>query len=100
MKEIDLRRELRERGLDLRDESLDKALRALEFVLDNTLGFEKGADRLAKRRLVRWLRWSAVGQALRHREVIPIVAAFAFEAASPEAKNPHAVFLSLLKKEL
>ena len=100
MREIDVRRLLREAGLDLRAESLDDALNALEFVLTSVLPYDKSADRMAKRRVLAWLRSKAGCQGFEHREVIPIIADFAFEAASPEAKNPQAVFLSLLKKEL
>jgi len=101
MDEIDLVKKMREQGLDLN---------AAETVEEKTLVFERAlkivikprnqSDRTSFRNIANWLRDGCKAGSLDTNSIFRRVLDFAIEASGPGSKNPAAVFMTILKKEL
>lgn len=100
MDERSLIRQLRQRNLSLYAVDFNEALKALDFVLDRTVRPQRSADHLALRRIKQWIIDQCQNGSWEHDELFAVVADLAVEASGPAIKNPMAMLIHLLKKEL
>lgn len=100
MTEVELRRAMIARGLSVRDGDDDRRLRDFEKTLRIILPPKDVSDRTCLGRLVGWVRSGCKSDRFDINVILRRIIDFALEASSPGARNPHAVFMSILKKEL
>jgi hypothetical protein len=101
MNEIDLKHRMREQGLDLnKAETLDEKVLVFERTLKIVISPRNQSDRTGFRNLTNWLRDSCKAKIFDMDCIFRRVLDFALEASGPGSKNPAAVFMSILKKEL
>ena len=83
------------------DVSLSSRTRSLAFheTLLDLLPPRSISDRTCFRRIAAWLRDAVAGGRF-SEEIYPQVLTYAREAHGPDVRNPHALFMSILKKEL
>jgi hypothetical protein len=83
------------------DFSISSRTRSLAFyeTLLQTLPTRTVSDRTCFRRIAAWLG-EQIEAGRFSEEIFPIVLSFASEATQPGVRNPAAVFVSILKKEL
>lgn len=91
----------RERGLSLTDEkSFDYRALVLEKTLRIVLPPRNQSDRTSLRRIANWIREECEPGHFDPDIIYRRVIDFAIEASGPGSKNPAAVFMSIVKKEL
>lgn len=101
MDELSLKRLMEQRGIDLRgaetnhEKSL-QFLRALNLVIPP----KDVSDRVTFRRIQRWLHDGCQQEHFDEHTIYRRVIDFALEASGPKSRNPAAVFMSIIKKEL
>ena len=83
------------------DFSISSRTRSLAFydTLLKALPARSASDRTCFRRIAAWLA-AGVEDGRFTEEVFPIVLSYANEATAPGVRNPAAVFVTILKKEL
>jgi hypothetical protein len=101
MNEINLKRLMREQGLDLNlaETTEDKAL-VFERVLKLIIPPKSQGDTTGFRNVTSWLKDKCNRGDLDDGNIFRRVLDFALEASGPESRKPAAVFMSILKKEL
>jgi hypothetical protein len=87
-------------GLSVKDGTLNQRTAHLEKALRIVLPPKDQSDRTCFRKVAAWLGEKCSAELFNPDEVLPRVIDFALEASSPGANNSHAVFMSILKKEL
>ena len=100
MDERTLKNRMIQRGLTVREGTLDQRCLHLGETLDVIFGRGSHADKVTFRRLCAWVRASCENGALSPDEALPRIIDFALESTCPESRNPRAVFISICKKEL
>jgi hypothetical protein len=101
MNEIDLVRKMREQGLDLNSaETIEKKALVFERSLKLVIRPKNQSDRTCFRDLTNWLLVKCNAGRLDSDTIFRRILDFALEASGPGSKNPAAVFMSILKKEL
>jgi hypothetical protein len=87
-------------GLSVKQGSLKQRLVHLERALKIAIPPASPSDRSCYRNVGKWLGEKCQSAGFVADEVLPRVLDFALEASGPESRNPAAVFMSILKKEL
>lgn len=100
MDQITLKREMKSKNLSVLDGSLAERVGACIRAVEIAIPPRTRSDRTCMKNVDAWLRGKCVGEIFTGEEVLPRVIDFALEASTPEARNPAAVFMSILKKEL
>jgi hypothetical protein len=100
MDTITLRRRMMSENLTVRDGELSQRIVHLEKALKNAITTRSVSDRTCFRKVANWLLEKCCAGRFNPDEILSRVLDFALEASSPGAKNPPAVFMSILKKEL
>jgi hypothetical protein len=101
MNERDLIGKMNEQGLDLnKAETLDEKVLVFERTLKIVIQPRNQSDRTGFRNVTNWLRDECKLNRLDSGSIFRRVLDFAIEASGPGSKNPAAVFMSILKKEL
>jgi hypothetical protein len=100
MTELELRRVMIARGLSVLDGDDAERLRHFEKTLRIILPPKSVSDRTCLGRVVGWVRFGCKSERFDINVILRRIIDFALEASGPGAKNPHAVFMSILKKEL
>lgn len=101
MDECTLKRKMRESGIDLvgaetLDEKSLQFARALKIVIPP----KDVSDRVTFHRVTSWLTRNCKLHRFDEDTIFRRVLDFAVEASGPKSRNPAAVFISILKKEL
>ena len=91
---------MRAGNLSVRDGELSQRVVHLEKALKIVIPPRSVSDRTCFRRVANWLLEKCCAGRFNPDEILSRVLDFALEASSPGAKNPPAVFMSILKKEL
>jgi len=101
MDEVIFIRKMREQGLDLNEaETIEKKALVFERALKIVIKPRNQSDRTCFRDLTNWLSAECNAGDLDGDTVFRRVLDFALEASGPGSRNPAAVFMSILKKEL
>jgi hypothetical protein len=100
MDTITLRRRMMSENLTVRDGELSQRVVHLEKALKIAIPPRSVSDRTCFRKVANWLLEKCCAGRFNPDEILSRVLDFALEASSPGAKNPPAVFMSILKKEL
>jgi len=100
MTEIKLRQKMMARNLTLKDGDLSQRIVHLEKALKIAIPPRSVSDRTCFRKVAKWLLEKCCEGRFNPDEMLSRVLDFALESSSPGAKNPPAVFMSILKKEL
>jgi len=101
MTEIDLVRKMKEAGLDLNAaETIEEKALVFERALRLVIRPKDYSDGTCFRNVTRWLKTESEAGRLDANIIFRRVLDFALEASGPGSKNPAAVFMSILKKEL
>jgi hypothetical protein len=101
MNEIDLVRQMREQGLDLNSaKTIDEKALVFERALKIAIRPKTQSDRTGFRNVTSWLKDGCKSGRFEASSIFRRVLDFAIEASGPGSKNPAAVFMSILKKEL
>lgn len=100
MDERTLKTRMINRGLSVREGTLDERCTGLAEALEIAFGRGTHADKVTFRRLCTWLGARCEAGAFIPDEVFGRIIDFALESTCPEARNPRAVFISICKKEL
>lgn len=87
-------------NLSVKDGPLTQRLVHLEKALKIAIPPKSQSDRTCYRNIVNWLLEKCCAGTFNPDEMLTRVIDYALEATSPGAKNPPAVFMSILKKEL
>jgi len=87
-------------SLSVRDGELSQRIVHLEKALKIVIPPRSVSDRTCFRKVAKWLGEKCCAGRFNPDEILSRVLDFALEATSPGAKNPPAVFMSILKKEL
>ena len=87
-------------NLSVKDGPLTQRLVHLEKALKIAIPPKSQSDRTCYRNIVNWLLEKCCAGLFNPDEMLTRVIDYALEATSPGAKNPPAVFMSILKKEL
>lgn len=99
MDQITLKRKMQSERLSVLDGTLEDrvyaAIRAVQICIPATTR----SDRTCIANVADWLLRKCKSETFPPEEVLPRVIDFALEASTPEARNPAAVFMSILKKE-
>ena len=100
MTEIKLRNIMISKGLSIKEGPLEQRMLHLEKALKITIPPKSVSDRTCFRKVSSWIKIKCSHGNFNPDDILPRVLDFALEATSPGAKNPPAVFMSILKKEL
>jgi len=100
MTESTLRDRMIAGNLSVKDGPLTQRLVHLEKALKIAIPPKSQSDRTCYRNIVNWLLEKCCAGTFNPDEMLTRVIDYALEATSPGAKNPPAVFMSILKKEL
>lgn len=101
MDERTLIRIMRDEGIDLvAADSLNEKALCFERALKIVIRPRNISDRTAFRNITRWLIDKCESGDFERNTIFRRVLDFALEASGPKSRNPAAVFMSLLKKEL
>lgn len=101
MDEIELVRQMKAAGLDLNAaETIEKKALVFERALKLVIRPKNQSDRTCFRDLTNWLLVKCNAGVLDGDTVFRRILDFAIEASGPGSKNPAAVFMSIIKKEL
>lgn len=101
MDEINLRSKMKKQGLDLNAaETIEEKALVFERALKIVIKPRNQSDRTCFRDLTSWLSAQCNSGQLDGDTVFRRVLDFALEASGPGSRNPAAVFMSILKKEL
>jgi hypothetical protein len=100
MDTITLRQLMIRDRLTVKEGSISQRTAHLEKALRLILPPKNQSDRTCFRKVATWLGQKCSNDLFNPDEVLPRVIDFALEASSPGANNCHAVFMSILKKEL
>lgn len=100
MDELLLRNCMIREGLSVKEGSVAERIRSLVRALHIAMPTKGHSDRICYRNIGNWLREKIDAGNFNADEVLPRVIDFALEASGPWSKNPPAVFISILKKEL
>lgn len=95
-----LRKQMLKENLSLTAGSMPDRLKAMERVLWIVLTPRTISDRTCHRRVMGWIGRKILTDAIPSEEILARCLAYALEASGPLVRNPHALFMSLLKKEL
>jgi len=99
--EIDLVKKMKEQGLDLHSaKTVEEKALVFERALKIAIKPRNQSDRTSFRNIANWLRDECKAGRLDTNSIYRRVLDFALEASGPGSKNPAAVFMSILKKEL
>ena len=100
MTEQALRAWMMERRLSIKEGTTTERIDAVAKVIRNVLPRKSVSDRTCHRRVIEWIekkiesgQWTAV-------ELLPRLVDAVLEASGPTIRNPNAVFMVILKKEL
>jgi hypothetical protein len=92
---------LKERNLSLANAESDLEKKHIfEQILRIIIKPKHQGDRTAFRNLSNWIQAKINDGTYQSRSIYKIVVDFALEASGPHSRNPAAVFMSILKKEL
>jgi len=100
MDTITLRRRMTAENLSVREGEISQRIVHLEKALKIAIPPRSVSDRTCFRKVAKWLLEKCRVGIFNPDEILSRVLDFALEATSPGAKNPPAVFMSILKKEL
>lgn len=101
MNEAKLAKIMRERGIDLKTpETIAERAQMWESAMKIVLPPKDVSDRTTLRNIREWLVAECRAGRFNQRVVFRQALDFAIEAANPKSRNPAAVFVSILKKEL
>ena len=100
MDTITLRSRMIDKGLTVREGTITQRITHFEKTLRIIIPPKNQSDRTCFRKIANWLLEKCCCEIFCPDEALPRVIDFALEASGPESKNPHAVFMSILKKEL
>lgn len=101
MDERSLQRIMRDEGIDLlAADGLNEIALFFERALKIAIRPRNISDRTAFRNITRWLIDGCKSGKFEQNTIFRRVLDFALEASGPKSRNPAAVFMSLLKKEL
>jgi hypothetical protein len=101
MNEIELVRKMKDAGLDLNAaETVEEKALVFERALKLVIRPKDFSDGTCFRNVTRWLKTEAEAGRVSANIIFRRVLDFALEASGPGSKNPAAVFMSILKKEL
>lgn len=100
MDERTLKNIMMERRLSVAEGSLEQKLRHLEQTIGLVLPPKNISDRTCFRNVIKWLRGKIHAGTFNEHEIFRRIIDFLIESSGPSIKNPHALFMSILKKEL
>jgi len=101
MNEIDLVRKMRNAGLDLNAaKTVEEKALVFERALRLVIRPKDYSDGTCFRNVTRWLKTESEAGRFNANIIFRRVLDFALEASGPGSKNPAAVFMTILKKEL
>ena len=100
MTESTLRDIMRAEQLSVKDGPDYLRIKQLETALKIVIPPRSQSDRTCYRRIAEWIQEKCDAGKFNIDEMLSRVIDYALEATSPGAKNPPAVFMSILKKEL
>ncbi|MBN2312579.1 MAG: hypothetical protein JXM79_01530 [Sedimentisphaerales bacterium] len=100
MNDLQLRNKMISRGLTVKEGPPEDRLAALKQALAWALPPKSVSDRTCHRKVIDWLAAKFASQVFNPDEILPRVIDYALEASGPSVRNPNALFMSLLKKEL
>jgi hypothetical protein len=100
MTELQLRDIMISKKLSVREGPDHQRIDHLEKALKIVIPPRSQSDRTCYRRIAKWIRKKCETGRFNLDEILSRVIDYALESTSPGAKNPPAVFMSILKKEL
>ena len=100
MNEMELATEMRNNGLSILEGDLDARLGACTWAVKRCIPPRGLSDRTCMSNLARWLGEHCEDAEHKADYLLRQVIDFAIEASGPESRNPAAVFMSILKREL
>jgi len=101
MDEVTLKRKMRENSLDLNTaDTIEAKALVFERALKIVIKPRNQSDRTCFRDLTNWLSAECNRGAFDSDTIFRRILDFALEASGPGSRNPAAVFMSILKKEL
>lgn len=100
MDALQLRARMIAEDLSVREGSMAQRLLAMERVLRMAIPPKTASDRTCYRNVIAWLRRKFDSDRFNPDEILPRCVDYALEASGPTIRNPRALFMSLLKKEL
>ncbi len=101
MDEIKLRKILLERGIDIVNaETIEQKSLEFERALRIIIRPRNVSDRTSFRNITQWLTKKCKDGKFNENAIFRRVIDFALEASGPKSRNPAAVFIAILKKEL
>jgi hypothetical protein len=101
MNEIELVHQMRSAGLDLNmAETVEEKALVFERALKIVIKPKSLSDKTGFRNLTSWLMAGCNAKRFDKDSIFRRVMDFALEASGPGSRNPAAVFMSILKKEL
>jgi len=101
MDEIKLKKIMLDRGIDIVNaESIEQKSLAFERALRIIIQPKNVSDRTAFRNITQWITKKCQDGKFNENAIYRRVIDFAIEASGPNSRNPAAVFISILKKEL
>ncbi|HCO92970.1 MAG TPA: hypothetical protein DIU00_03310 [Phycisphaerales bacterium] len=100
MTDIKLRGLMHASNLSVKEGPLWQRVFHLEKALKIAIPPKSVSDRTCYNKVANWLMKKCCNGRFNPDEMLPRVIDYALEASSPGAKNPPAVFMSIMKKEL
>jgi len=100
MNYVMLRSRMIDKGLTVREGTITQRIAHFEKALKIIIPPKNQSDRTCFRNIANWMLEKCCCEIFNPDECLSRVIDFAIEASGPESKNPHAVFISILKKEL
>lgn len=100
MDNLTLRNKMIAENLTVKNGPLSQRIVNLEKAIKIAIPPKSQSDRTCFRKVANWLLEKCFNGIFLPDEILPRVLDFALESSSPGAKNPPAVFMSILKKEL
>lgn len=101
MDDLTLKRLLDQKGIDITAaDTLEEKTLQFERALKEVIKPRNVSDRTSFRNITRWLENNCKSGKFDMNSIFRRVIDFALEASGPESRNPAAVFITILKKEL
>ncbi len=100
MDEITLKRLMQSKDLTVLDGSLAERVGACIRAVEMSIPPRSQSDRTCLKNVDAWLLKKCHDKRYPPEEILPRVIDFGLEASGPKSRNPGAVFMSILKKEL
>jgi hypothetical protein len=100
MDERTLKNIMTEKGLSVAEGTPEQKLRHLEQTIRLVLPPKNISDRTCFRNVIKWLYGKIEADTFNEYEIFRRIIDYLLESSGPSVKNPHALFMSILKKEL